>query len=143
MKPNDTLLTAERRRWFRLVLASWLEQLQGWASAGQSVSQPWLLQVVDATWDAVDRQVSLQPLLDALSQGQLEPLPAISVVSPSSLPGTVAAYAAADNEHPSGQILLRADWLNQAAAEDVHNLLNHELGHHLDALLQPDRLPRR
>ena len=40
-----------------------------------------------------------------------------------------------------GQILLRADWLYQASAEDVHDLLNHELGHHLDALLQLDDSP--
>ena len=141
MKPNDTLLTAERRQWFRLVLASWMEQLHGWASAGQNGAQPWLLQVVDATWDTADQQVALQPLLDALSQGQWDPLPAISVVSPSSLPEAVAAYAAADSGHPSGQILLRADWLNQASAEEVHDLLNHEFGHHLDALLQPDDSP--
>jgi hypothetical protein len=78
----------------------------------------------------------LTALISQWAAGDFSGLPSIEVVQASVLPGAAGAYAIS-----TGTIYLNADWLRNAPAEQVLDVLNEELGHYLDGLLNPSDTP--
>ena len=105
---------------------SWLLQLQTWAADGRFFSAG-----VDALQlkpgQATDQ---LKQIANRLAEGETRDLPPIEVLPGGAMPGAAGAYASSNNT-----IYLNANWLKSASKNQVVSVLNEELGHHLDALL--------
>ena len=78
----------------------------------------------------------LTALISQWAAGDFSGLPPIEVVQASVLPGAAGAYAI-----NTGTIYLNADWLRFASGTEVLDVLNEELGHHLDGLMNPSDTP--
>jgi hypothetical protein len=78
----------------------------------------------------------LTALISQWAAGDFSGLPPIEVVQASVLPGAAGAYAI-----NTGTIYLNADWLRFASGTEVLDVLNEELGHYLDGLLNPSDTP--
>jgi hypothetical protein len=78
----------------------------------------------------------LTALISQWAAGDFSGLPPIEVVQASVLPGAAGAYAIS-----TGTIYLNADWLRFASGTQVLDVLNEELGHYLDGLLNPSDTP--
>ena len=105
---------------------SWLLQLQTWAADGRFFSAG-----VDALQlkpgQATDQ---LKQIANRLAEGETRDLPPIEVLPGNAMPGAAGAYASSNNT-----IYLNANWLKSASKNQVVSVLNEELGHHLDALI--------
>ena len=118
----STLLAALLQDW-RLLLTEW--SLNGILSR--------------AAQDALrlpGEPVALQQLVKRWSVGDFKGLPSVVVLAGTAMPSAAGAYAIATNT-----IYLNADWLRHAGAEQVLDVLNEELGHYLDALLNGSDTP--
>lgn len=113
------------------VRPAWQEQLQAWAADGSLAS---------AARHALELGAEDPPLLSELvsqwTEGDFSALPPIVLLPASSMPGAAGAYAIS-----TGSIYLNEDWLETASDEQVIAVLTEELGHHLDALLDPSDTP--
>ena len=109
------------------VRPAWQEQLQAWAADGSLAS---------AARHALELGPEDPPLLSELvsqwTEGDFSALPPIVLLPASSMPGAAGAYAIS-----TGSIYLNQDWLETASDERVIAVLTEELGHHLNALLNP------
>jgi hypothetical protein len=119
---SSTLLAALLQDW-RLLLTEW--SLNGIISR--------------AAQDALrlpGEPVALQQLLKRWSVGEFKELPPVVVLAGTAMPSAAGAYAIATNT-----IYLNADWLRNAPAEQLLDVLNEELGHYLDGLLNANDTP--
>ncbi|MFN7740732.1 MAG: beta strand repeat-containing protein [Cyanobacteriota bacterium] len=80
--------------------------------------------------------VALQQLVSRWSGGDFKGLPPVVVLGGTAMPSAAGAYAITTNT-----IYLNADWLRNARAEQVLDVLNEELGHYLDGLLNSSDTP--
>jgi hypothetical protein len=78
----------------------------------------------------------LTALISQWAAGDFSGLPPIEVVQASVLPWAAGAYAIR-----TGTIYLNADWLRFASGTQVLDVLNEELGHYLDGLLNASDTP--
>ena len=109
-----------------ILLQDWRKQLQKWSVDGALAS---------AARHALELEGD-QPVLDnlvaQLANGDFSALPPITLLPASSMPGAAGAYAIS-----TGTIYLNQDWLETATDERVVAVLTEEMGHHLDAVLNP------
>ena len=114
-----------------ILLQDWRERLRAW-SADESLAS--------AARHALELGAEDPPLLSELTsqwtEGDFSALPPIVLLPASSMPGAAGAYAIS-----TGSIYLNEDWLETASDEQVIAVLTEELGHHLDALLDPSDTP--
>jgi hypothetical protein len=80
--------------------------------------------------------VALQQLVKGWSGGDFKELPLVVVLPGTAMPSAAGAYAIATNT-----IYLNGDWLRNARAEQVLDVLNEELGHYFDGLLNSSDTP--
>lgn len=113
-----------------ILLQDWRKQLQKWSVDGALAS---------AARHALELEGD-QPVLDnlvaQLANGDLSALPPITLLPASSMPGAAGAYAISTRT-----IYLNQDWLETATDERVVAVLTEEMGHHLDAVLNPGDTP--
>ena len=112
------------------LLASWAAHLQRWAAEGRLEA---------AALEALalpEAPAPLRQFSERLLAGGLAELPPVDVLPANAMGGSHAAYAAS-----TGKIYLNQEWWPTADAAAVEAVLTEELGHHLDALLQPADAP--
>ena len=112
------------------LLQGWRQQLSSWARSGD---------ISRAATEALQLQEEpdlLQLLIGRWERGNFEGLPPIEVLPAASMPGAAGAYAIS-----TGTIYLNAEWLQRASRAQALAVLNEELGHHLDGLLNPSDTP--
>jgi hypothetical protein len=112
------------------LLSSWKLLLQAWSADGRLSA---------AAQEALLLGLTPEQLVLLTSQwagGDFSELPTIELLAAEAMPGAAAAYAAS-----TGTIYLNENWLASATEEQVLRALTEELGHHLDAILNPADSP--
>ena len=117
---------------FRLptLLQDWRLKLTSWADDGS------LGAAARAALGLDGEPAQLTALISQWAAGDFSGLPPIEVVQASVLPGAAGAYAIS-----TGTIYLNADWLRFASGTQALDVLNEELGHYLDGLMNPSDTP--
>jgi cyclophilin family peptidyl-prolyl cis-trans isomerase len=105
----------------------WQEQLR--RSAANGSLQRAALEALDSPGEAG----ALALLAENWAQGDFTNLPAVVLLPGEQLPGAAGAYAAT-----TGSIYLSEAWLGASTTAQALAVLNEELGHHLDALLNQE-----
>lgn len=106
------------------LLSDWRMLLSLWAGSGA---------LVGAAREALQLEQEppeLSRLAERWAAADFRDLPPVVLLPSSSIPGAAGAYAAS-----TGSIYLNADWLQGVSGSQATRVLNEELGHHLDALL--------
>lgn len=106
------------------ILTEWQALLQGWALDGSLAAAAQEALIHEGTPEA------LQDLITQWSAGDFGSLPPIVLLSSAEMNGAMGAYAIS-----TGTIYLNADWLATSSQDQVNAVLNEELGHYLDGLL--------
>ena len=117
---------------FRLptLLQDWRLKLTSWAADGSLGAAAREALGLDG------EPAQLTALISQWAAGDFSGLPPIEVVQASVLSGAAGAYAIS-----TGTIYLNAHWLRLASGTQVLDVLNEELGHHLDGLLNASDTP--
>jgi alpha-tubulin suppressor-like RCC1 family protein len=110
--------------------------------------QDWRLLLTEWSLNGILRRAALEALrlpgepeglwqlIERWSAGEFKGLPSVVVLAGTAMPSAAGAYAIATNT-----IYLNADWLRNAPAEQLLDVLNEELGHYLDGLLNANDTP--
>jgi hypothetical protein len=106
------------------LLNGWHALLQAWAKDGA------LERAIYKALQLERRNNWLAQVLSLLAQGDTSELPSIQLLDSSEIREAAGAYS-----DRSGTIYLNRQWLQQASIEQALTVLNEELGHHWDALL--------
>jgi hypothetical protein len=109
------------------ILPEWRALLQGWSASGQlaAAANEALLLTGNST-----AEQQLQQLCAEWASGDFQGIPEIVLLTAGQMNGAMGAYATS-----TGKIYLNADWLSSVGKDQIIGVLNEELGHSLDALL--------
>ena len=122
---------------FAEIKKRFLEQQKAWKAELQQAAQSGSF--LDAAQVALQLEANPQELLE-LNQnfilGKFNDLPNIELLNESDIGRARGAYASS-----SSTIYINQSWLNHATNEQVIDLLNEELGHHLDNNFQSKDTP--